>query len=60
VDKKSSGKRNEKPASRHVATDSAAATAVLFAPEKIAANLAKVQWSTRDEPTLPGAGVPKR
>jgi hypothetical protein len=60
VDKKSTSKRSEKPASRHVATDSAAATAVLFAPEKVAATIAKVQWSSRDEPNLPGAGVPKR
>jgi hypothetical protein len=53
-------KSNDKQPPRHVATDSAAATAVLFSPEKVAANIAKVQWSTRDEPNLPGAGVPKR
>jgi hypothetical protein len=53
-------KSNDKQPSRDVATDSAAATAALFSPEKVAANIAKVQWSTRDEPNLPGAGVPKR
>jgi hypothetical protein len=53
-------KKAEKPASRHVVADSAAATAVLFSPEKVAATIAKVQWSSRDEPNLPGAGVPKR
>jgi hypothetical protein len=51
-------KGNDKP--RQVETDSAAATAVLFSPEKVAATIAKVQWSSRDEPCLPGAGVPKR
>jgi hypothetical protein len=53
-------KSNDKQPSRHVATDSAAATAVLFSPEKVAATIAKVQWSSRDEPCSPGAGVPKR
>ena len=53
-------KSKDKQPSRHVAADSAAATAVLFSPEKIAATIAKVEWSSRDEPRLPGAGVPKR
>jgi hypothetical protein len=53
-------KRTDKQPSRQVESDSAAATAVLFAPEKVAATIAKAQWSTRDEPNLPGAGVPKR
>jgi hypothetical protein len=52
-------KSNDKLPSRRVSTDSAAATAVLFSPEKVAATIAKVQWSSRDEPNLPGAGVPK-
>jgi hypothetical protein len=60
VDKKSASKTNEKSAARHIATDSAAATAVLFSPEKVAATIAKAQWSSRDEPCLPGAGGPKR
>jgi hypothetical protein len=53
-------KSNDKQPSRQVAMDSAAATAVLFSPEKVAATIAKVQWCSRDEPCLPGAGVPKR
>jgi hypothetical protein len=53
-------KSNDRRPLQHVETDSAAATAVLFSPEKVAATIAKVQWSSRDEPCLPGAGVPKR
>jgi hypothetical protein len=53
-------KSNDKQPSRPVVTDSAAATAVLFSLEKVAATIAKVEWSSRDEPNLPGAGVPKR
>jgi hypothetical protein len=60
LSKRPTNKKTDKPASCHVATDSAAATAMLFSPEKVAATIAKVQWSSRDEPNLPGAGVPKR
>ena len=35
------------------ATDSAAATAALFAPDKVAATISKVQWSGRDNPCWP-------
>ena len=44
---------NKQPAAATGATDSAAATAALFAPEKIAASIGKVEWSGRDDPCWP-------
>jgi hypothetical protein len=44
---------NKQPSAPAGATDSAAATAALFAPEKIAASIDKVQWSGRDDPCWP-------
>ncbi len=49
-------KKNDKQPAE--ATDSAVATAMLFAPAKVAATIAKVQWSGRDNPcwALPRPG----
>jgi hypothetical protein len=44
---------DKQPAAATGATDSAAATAVLFASEKIAASIGKVEWSGRDDPCWP-------
>ena len=47
-------KKNDKqPAPPAGATDSAAATAALFAPDKVATSIGKVQWSLRDDPRWP-------
>jgi hypothetical protein len=48
-----SKKSDKQPAPPAGATDSAAATAVLFASEKVAATIGKVQWSGRDNPCWP-------
>lgn len=42
--------KHKQPAATAGATDSAAATAALFAPDKVAATINKVQWSGRDNP----------
>ncbi len=52
-----SKKTDKQPAPPAGATDSAAATAALFAPEKVAATIGKVQWSGRDNP---GWALPRR
>jgi len=45
------GKKNDRqPTPPAGATDSAAATAALFAPDKVAATIGKVPWSLRDDP----------
>ena len=43
-------KNDRRPALPAGATDSAAATAALFAPDKVAATIGRVQWSLRDDP----------
>jgi hypothetical protein len=48
---------NKQPVAAAGATDSAAATAVLFAPDKVAATIGRVQWSGRDNP---GWALPRR
>ena len=48
-----SKKSDKQPAPPERATDSAAATAALFAPDKVAASIGKVQWSLRDDPRWP-------
>jgi hypothetical protein len=47
-------KKSDKPSAPPIrATDSAVATAGLFASEKIAAAIGRVQWSGRDNPCWP-------
>ena len=48
-----SKKNDKQPAPAAGATDSAAATVALFAPDKVAATIGKVQWSGRDNPCWP-------